>query len=162
MACSKSTQLGILPPTSEFINFWPIKIIYCFTANHSAPRVSLGLMCLSLHSGVSLWRWQLAKIHSGSNASSAINDRGLQSKNISQPPLFKVKSFPGSPKSGNASLAVKIMTPCGRKKDQLERYAISTGRKKDQLERLSGVRGNSLVFCRGWLRNINAIFNWSF
>ena len=104
--------------------FWPIKIIYCFTANHSAPRVSLGLMCLSLHSGVSLWRWQLANIRSGSNASSAINDRGLQSKNISQPPLFKVKSCPGSPKSGNASLEVTIMTPCGRKKDQLERYAI--------------------------------------
>ena len=103
---------------------WPIKLIYYFTTNHSAQRASLGLMCLSLHSGVSLWRWQLANMRSGSNASSAINDQAYKPKISPNHPLFKVKSCPGGPKSGNASLKVTTMTPCGRKKDQLERCTI--------------------------------------
>ena len=124
MACSKSTQLGILPPTSEFTNFLAYQNNLLFysqpqcTKGFSWPHVPFTpFRCIAVEMAArqhTFWvkcfvRNQLSRL--------------TKQKHL-QPPLFKVKSCPGSPKSGNASLEVTIMTPCGRKKDPLERHAI--------------------------------------
>jgi hypothetical protein len=113
---------------------------------HSIPVCCHGNGSLSTHA------------RPGSNVSSAINFRGLKSKNIPQPTTFRGQKLPEGPQNQvmRAWLEVTMMSDASWKEKK------GSTRTLCHVKRLSGVRGNSLTFCRGRLRNINAIFHWSF